>query len=132
MITTIVLLIIVIIINNNSNNKDNCFLKQWIFSSTNNIYNVKQIYNWLKYSAGILYFTYRRHASYCEKFKKLFMAGTNDMLWHYFQCKLFYQVFRDFLAWYPGCACTFVLGSMSPTTITFCSQYRENFPNTVT
>ena len=57
MITTIVLLIIVIIINNNSNNKDNCFLKQWIFSSTNNIYNVKQIYNWLKYSAGILYFT---------------------------------------------------------------------------
>ena len=41
--------------NNNNDNNNNNILKTMVFTSSNKIYNVKQIYNWLKYSAGALY-----------------------------------------------------------------------------
>ena len=39
--------------NNNNNNKN--FLKTMAFSSSNKTYRGKWIYNWLKYSARVLY-----------------------------------------------------------------------------
>ena len=43
----------------------------------------------------------------------------------------FYQVFRDFLVWYPSCAYAVFSSRTSTKIANFCSQFRENFPNTV-
>ena len=40
---------------NNNNNNNNNFLKTMAFSSSNKTYRGKWIYNWLKYSARVLY-----------------------------------------------------------------------------
>ena len=41
--------------NNNNNNNNKNFLKTMAFSSSNKTYRGKWIYNWLKYSARVLY-----------------------------------------------------------------------------
>ena len=41
--------------NNNNNNNNNNFVKTMAFSSSNKTYRGKWIYNWLKYSARVLY-----------------------------------------------------------------------------
>ena len=41
--------------NNNNNNNNNNFLKTMAFSSSNKTCRGKWIYNWLKYSARVLY-----------------------------------------------------------------------------
>ena len=43
----------------------------------------------------------------------------------------FYQVFRDFIVWYPSCAWAVFSSSAATKIVNFCSQYRENFSNTV-
>ena len=52
-------------------------------------------------------------------------------VWHYFYRIHFCQVFRDFLTWYPSCACAAFSSRTSTKIVSFCSQFRENFPDTV-
>ena len=56
------------------------------------------------------------------------------MLGYYFDTSFiiqFYQVFCDFLVWYPSCACAVFLSITWAKIVNFCSQCRENFSNTV-
>ena len=66
-----------------------------------------------------------------RKIKKNSTADANDILWHYFHRTLFYQVFRDFLAWYLSSAYAVFSSKMSRKIVNFCSQYRQNFLNTM-